>query len=181
MTENQKMKECEICGRTFPQSYFSKSYKNRCKECVAAQARSERKKKRTVCDQKTIDWEQRRFELVKSAMIGLMAGHYTIHEAPQLALRAVVYADEVVKRLQEDVQQRNVQQKAQKNEDEIYIGDIIEVDGKKYVCKESREDQDCSSCDLCIDDDCKRPYGNCSSDYRKDGKNLIFFEKGDAE
>lgn len=43
---NEKMKKCEVCGKELPLSDFSKSYKNRCRECVAAQVRSERKQKR---------------------------------------------------------------------------------------------------------------------------------------
>ena len=30
-----EIKKCEICGRELPVSDFSKSYKNRCRECVA--------------------------------------------------------------------------------------------------------------------------------------------------
>lgn len=32
-------KKCEICGKIKPQEDFSKSYRNRCKECVAQQTR----------------------------------------------------------------------------------------------------------------------------------------------
>lgn len=139
------MKECEVCGRTFPLSYFSKSYKNRSKECVAAQVRSERKQKRdnelsgmvkaivkstgeTVmvkpCHEpittrtafyetengrkfpmfalgfeKEIDWEQRRYEVAKNAMVGLMAGHHTIYESDKLAKVAMEYADALIAEL----------------------------------------------------------------------------------
>lgn len=41
MTES-KTKKCEICGERKPIADFSKSYKNRCKACVAAEARMHR-------------------------------------------------------------------------------------------------------------------------------------------
>ena len=37
-----EMKTCEICGRTLSLSAFSKSYKGRCKECVAKLTRDKR-------------------------------------------------------------------------------------------------------------------------------------------
>lgn len=36
-------KKCEICGRELPISEFSKSYKHRCRECVAKMIREKRK------------------------------------------------------------------------------------------------------------------------------------------
>lgn len=41
MTE-PKTKKCEVCGARKPLSDFSKSYKNRCRACVAAEARMHR-------------------------------------------------------------------------------------------------------------------------------------------
>lgn len=35
-------KTCEICGKTLPLSAFSKSYKGRCKECVARLTKEKR-------------------------------------------------------------------------------------------------------------------------------------------
>ena len=37
-------KKCEICGQMKPQNEFSKSYKHRCKACVAEAARNDRKR-----------------------------------------------------------------------------------------------------------------------------------------
>lgn len=37
-------KKCEICGRLLPESEFSKSYRNRCRECVAKQTKEKRAK-----------------------------------------------------------------------------------------------------------------------------------------
>lgn len=36
-------KKCEICGRELPISEFSKSYKHRCKDCVAKMTKEKRK------------------------------------------------------------------------------------------------------------------------------------------
>jgi hypothetical protein len=69
-------KVCEICGKEKPLSEFSKSYKNRCKECVAEITRENRRaekefreihqiKKELGWDEKNIDWETRRYELAK--------------------------------------------------------------------------------------------------------------------
>ncbi len=41
-------KKCEVCGRLLPEYAFSKSYKNRCKECVAKQTREKRFKERNI-------------------------------------------------------------------------------------------------------------------------------------
>lgn len=38
------IRKCEICGKTKPQNEFSKSYKNRCKTCVADLTREKRRK-----------------------------------------------------------------------------------------------------------------------------------------
>ena len=35
----EQSKRCEVCGQLKPVEDFSKSYKNRCKECVASMAR----------------------------------------------------------------------------------------------------------------------------------------------
>lgn len=46
-----------------------------------------------------IDWERRRFETAKAAMIGLMAGHNAIYEAKKLAPMAIEYADALINEL----------------------------------------------------------------------------------
>ena len=46
-----------------------------------------------------IDWEQRRYEISKSAMIGLMAGHNAIYEAKKFAQMAIEYADALIAEL----------------------------------------------------------------------------------
>lgn len=94
----KKTKKCEVCGKELPLSDFSKSYKNRCRKCVADMVRSERKEKKKGEDviqsplrfdmeirdmsedfevlkfvtnaTKVVDWEQRRFEVAKELMKG---------------------------------------------------------------------------------------------------------------
>ena len=46
-----------------------------------------------------IDWEHRRYETAKAAMIGLMAGHNAIYEAKKLAPMAIEYADALIAEL----------------------------------------------------------------------------------
>lgn len=48
---------------------------------------------------KVIDWEQRRYEIAKAAMFGLMAGHNSIYDAPRLAHVAKQYANALIKEL----------------------------------------------------------------------------------
>lgn len=65
-------KRCETCGKTLPVSDFSKSYKNRCKQCVA-EITKEKRNSNTTLSHKRIDWEQRRYEIAKAAMVGQLA------------------------------------------------------------------------------------------------------------
>jgi len=95
-------KKCEICGAIKDEREFSKSYPHRCKECVAAharQARADEAKQNAARAVKKIDWEQRRYEVAKNAMVGLMAGHHTIYEANKLATVAMQYADALINEL----------------------------------------------------------------------------------
>lgn len=48
-------KKCEVCGAELPESEFSKSYKKRCKKCVAAMTKAKRKKEPTIEDLHQID------------------------------------------------------------------------------------------------------------------------------
>lgn len=41
-------KKCEVCGLELPESEFSKSYKKRCKKCVAEMTRAKRKKEPSI-------------------------------------------------------------------------------------------------------------------------------------
>ena len=93
-------RQCEICGKYKPLNEFSKSYPPRCKPCVAEQTRLSRKEKKMQPIIKSeIDWEHRRYETAKAAMIGLMAGHNAIYEAKKLAPMAIEYADALIAEL----------------------------------------------------------------------------------
>lgn len=64
-------KKCEVCGHTLPLSAFSKSYKGRCKECVAKQTREKRNGIIAIDKPKQIDWEQRRYEIAKDMLCAI--------------------------------------------------------------------------------------------------------------
>lgn len=132
-----------------------------------------------------IDLEQRRYELAKSAMNGILSDEdeveYACSEATYgkdenhlipnaIAQFAVACADALIAELKKE--EKPAHQKVEKKE--VQEGDIIEVDGEKYICRVARPEQDCSCCALFKDEDCKKPYGNCCSDYREDGKDFIF-------
>lgn len=100
-----KTKTCDICGRSLPLSAFSKSYKGRCKECVARQTKEKRSGMKTEYHNKHIDWEQRRYEIAKDVLAGMLAGQvlhcslkaangYFSNVPPQQA--AVWYADALI-------------------------------------------------------------------------------------
>lgn len=172
MTE-PKTKKCEVCGARKPLADFSKSYKNRCKSCVAAEMRMHRaseaeevnriKPKLKECAHRIgsrvevfkkaqikltgevvevvpcesvecsvpafktidgriipqtfllftpeIDWEQRRYELTKAALQGLLANQMWMqfripysanadecikHLTPQIPKDAIAIADAVI-------------------------------------------------------------------------------------
>lgn len=48
-------KKCEVCGRLLPESEFSKSYRNRCKECVAKQIKEKRDQAKARKNQSIVD------------------------------------------------------------------------------------------------------------------------------
>lgn len=75
-------KRCETCGKTLPVSDFSKSYKNRCKQCVA-EITKEKRNSNTTLSHKRIDWEQRRYEIAKAAMVGQLASPIVEGIGPQ--------------------------------------------------------------------------------------------------
>lgn len=63
-------KTCEICGKILPLSAFSKSYKGRCKECVARLTK-EKRNGTAATTHKLIDWEQRRYEIAKDMLCAI--------------------------------------------------------------------------------------------------------------
>lgn len=57
MTES-KTKECEICGERKPIADFSKSYRYRCKACVAAEARMHRASQAPAAGKCAMMWKK---------------------------------------------------------------------------------------------------------------------------
>nr|DAF89642.1 MAG TPA: Stc1 domain [Siphoviridae sp. ctCS019] len=96
-------KTCEICGKTLPLSAFSKSYKWRCKECVARQTK-EKRNGTAATTHKPIDWEQRRYEIAKAAMVGQLAspvveGIDPNPSMPDVCKWSVMFADALINEL----------------------------------------------------------------------------------
>lgn len=96
-------KTCEICGRTLPLSAFSKSYKGRCKECVARLTK-EKRNSTAATTHKAIDWEQRRYEIAKAAMVGQLAspvveGIDPNPSMPDVCKWSVMFADALINEL----------------------------------------------------------------------------------
>lgn len=108
--EKTKEKQCEICGEVKPLPEFSKSYRNRCKQCVAEATRRNRANTKaffrlTAQQQKEELSNGRyfphpRYELTKIALQGIMA-HAEINgmDSRQLAEMAVDIADETLRAL----------------------------------------------------------------------------------
>lgn len=96
---------CEICGRPTAEADFSKSYKNRCKEYVAREAREARAQAKAdepekiiadleipgTCLDSTPDWEHRRYEIA----LALFASPHNL-----TAEEAVMNADDLIRALQ---------------------------------------------------------------------------------
>lgn len=108
-------KVCEICGKEKPLSEFSKSYKNRCKECVAEMTRENRRLEKEIKenlkvrqeseDEKVndnIDWEQRRYEISKYIFAAFMSNSNSSvfgYSKEKQAKDAVEYADALIEEL----------------------------------------------------------------------------------
>lgn len=118
-TETRK---CEVCGEVKPLSAFSKSYKHRCKDCVAAQTKQKRLNKAigNALDvmENTIEeinkgqekalWEQRRYEIARCFMAAILANpnrkSWTAKHSVQ-AHAAVNAADALIAELKKGGQQ----------------------------------------------------------------------------
>lgn len=120
-----------------------------------------------------IDWEQRRYEIAKD-MMSAIERHNNEKAGFENQTRQAQYAIECADALIAELKKEEKPAHQEVEKKEVQEGDIIEVDGEKYICCEARPEQDCSCCALCKDEDCKKPYGNCCSDYREDGKDFIF-------
>ena len=97
-------KTCEICGKT-----FSKSYKGRCKECVARLTKEKRNGMIATDRPKQIDWEQRRYEIAKAAMVGQLASPIVEGIDPNPSMQdvciwSVKFADALINELKKTVE-----------------------------------------------------------------------------
>ncbi len=91
-------KTCEVCGQTLPLSAFSKSYKGRCKECVAKLTREKRKGIIAMDKPKYIDWEQRRYEIAKDVLRTFIQEQYPCN-LNNVVEDTVRYTDALIKEL----------------------------------------------------------------------------------
>lgn len=93
-------RKCEICGEYKPIKEFSKSYPHRCKSCVAEHARLSRKEKKirpTIKDK--IDWEARRYELVKISLNGYLPHIDKFTTELKIANTCIAIADQIIAKM----------------------------------------------------------------------------------
>lgn len=128
------------------------------------------------------DWEQRRYEIAKDTLQGILNGFTATKEdiednSEPLAKCAVYLADALIAELRK---QPNPETKPEKQPDkkEVAIGEAVEYQGEHLLCVEKTDNEDCSGCAfLAEDDDCKFS-GYCYKEFRSDGKNVIFVKGG---
>lgn len=114
MDANTYAKRCEICGEIKPIEAFSKSYKNRCKDCVAEQARENRRAEKEFneirkvrqslgWDKNDIDWEQVRIQAAIAAMQGMYSNkEFDSLSFERVAQKAVKQADALIEELKKN-------------------------------------------------------------------------------
>lgn len=102
--ETKAMKLCEVCGEEKTLAEFSKSYKNRCKKCVAEETRLKRHGtyNKPIFVVQNINWEQRRYELIKGYL--LCYSYASALERNMLTeyLKAADFADNLIERFKQD-------------------------------------------------------------------------------
>lgn len=115
-----KMRKCEICGQPTAEADFSKSYKNRCRSCVAELTRERRAEQKEQASTSTNrhdageaqaatatspDWEQRRYEIAKEIYTQLLSHpdgdvrHYVFGHLKDTATECVMEADTLIAEL----------------------------------------------------------------------------------
>lgn len=101
------MKKCEICGEEKPQSEFSKSYRNRCRSCVAEMTRDKRhlngiSATTLLIDEPKTDLnyvEIRLTEAAISALIKKADGRIMTYECEEIGEQAVKIAHAAMSRM----------------------------------------------------------------------------------
>lgn len=103
----EKTKKCEICGEVKPITDFSKSYKHRCKACVAEMTRNSRHinghhAATLIIDELKIDIaavEMRLVEVAIGALIKKNDGHIMNYECIEIGRQAVEIAHAALSRM----------------------------------------------------------------------------------
>ena len=102
--DNSIYKVCEVCGQKKHISAFSKSYPRRCKACVAehtkmVRERAKQEQKRSEMQKKEIDWEARRYELVKISLNGYLPLIDKFTSELRIANTCVAIADHIIAKM----------------------------------------------------------------------------------
>lgn len=102
--DNSIYKVCEVCGQKKHISEFSKSYPRRCKACVAehtkmVRERAKQEQKRSEMQKKEIDWEARRYELVKISLNGYLPLIDKFTSELRIANTCVAIADHIIAKM----------------------------------------------------------------------------------
>lgn len=100
-------KKCEVCGENKPQSEFSKSYRNRCRACVAEQTRNNRHLNghhvtSVIIDEPRIDIatvEMRLVETAVSALIRKNDGRVMDYDCEEIGSKAVRIAHAAMRKM----------------------------------------------------------------------------------
>lgn len=173
----ERVKKCTVCGKVKYESEFSKSYPNRCKECVAKHTKEVRQsakvqKQVTMQEHSTIDWEQRRYEIAKEIYPHVI-NRADIKQLERVGSSTVKLADLLIGALKVN-ETTECPDKEPKRTKDIQIGEKVSIDGKEYICLDAK-DEDCSNCDFLVDGDCKSPsWLMCHMENRDDKKDVKF-------
>lgn len=102
--DNSIYKVCEVCGQKKHISEFSKSYPRRCKACVAehtkmVRERAKQEQKHSEMQKKEIDWEARRYELVKISLNGYLPLIDKFTSELRIANTCVAIADHIIAKM----------------------------------------------------------------------------------
>lgn len=94
----------KVCGQKKHISEFSKSYPRRCKACVAehtkmVRERAKQEQKRSEMQKKEIDWEARRYELVKISLNGYLPLIDKFTSELRIANTCVAIADHIIAKM----------------------------------------------------------------------------------
>lgn len=103
-------KTCEMCGKEKPISEFSKSYRNRCRECVADMTKQKRQSDRIIkltmsSIPETRYYPNAQLLLVQTAIAELIRktdGRIMMYECEEIGQKAVIIANAALCRMNPD-------------------------------------------------------------------------------